>query len=194
MLLAIVTLIALFFAAIAGFVLSDWRWKLGALAVQYLAVFLLVAQSWPLGLAAIKWITGWIACAILAYTELVVRGRARTIETLPTGAAFRLLAAALAVLVVFALAPQLITWAQPVNQYQALGGLLLIGIGLVGVGLGQRILSTIIGLLSIFAGFEVIYAALEVSSLLAGLLALINLGIAMVGAYLIVLPELEFSE
>jgi len=52
-------------------------------------------------------------------------------------------------------------------------------------------LPVIIGLLSIFAGFEIIYSTVELSSLLAALLAVINLGIAMAGAYLMTLPTLE---
>ena len=42
-----------------------------------------------------------------------------------------------------------------------------------------------LGLLTTLAGFEVIYAALEASVLLAGLLGIVNLGLALAGAYLL---------
>ncbi len=41
----------------------------------------------------------------------------------------------------------------------------------------------IISLLSLLTGFEVIHAALERSTLLTGMLAVVNLGLALVGVY-----------
>jgi hypothetical protein len=41
-------------------------------------------------------------------------------------------------------------------------------------------------LLSFLAGFEVIHAALELSTLLTGLLAIVNLSLALIGVYFIV--------
>jgi hypothetical protein len=32
----------------------DWRWSISLLAVQYLAMFVLVLQHWPLGMASVK--------------------------------------------------------------------------------------------------------------------------------------------
>ena len=55
-------------------------------------------------------------------------------------------------------------------------------------------LRMVIGLLTFLAGFEVLYAALEVSVLVAGLLAAINLGLAMAGAYLLTVPENKEAE
>ena len=48
-------------------------------------------------------------------------------------------------------------------------------------------------LLTALAGFEIIYAAIETSVLVTGLLAGINLGLALVGAYLIISPTMEPS-
>ncbi len=48
-----------------------------------------------------------------------------------------------------------------------------------------------LGLLTIFAGFEIMYAAVEASTLVAGLLAALNLAIALVAAYLLAAPQLE---
>jgi hypothetical protein len=43
----------------------------------------------------------------------------------------------------------------------------------------------IVGLLTVLAGFEILFAAIENSILVAGLLASVNLGLALVGAYLL---------
>ena len=44
------------------------------------------------------------------------------------------------------------------------------------------------------SGFEILYAAVELSTLVAGLQALITLGIAMTGAYLMSAPSMEPEE
>ena len=66
------------------------------------------------------------------------------------------------------------------------GGLLLIGLSLMQLGTTQDPFLTIVGLLSLLSGFEVIYAGLELSTLLTGLLAIVNLGLSLVGVYFIV--------
>jgi hypothetical protein len=109
----------------------------------------------------------------------------------PTGLAFRLLAAALVLVVVFATAPALPAWAAPIGVTQAWGALLLIGMGLLNVGLSSRILAPFLGLLTVISGFEILYSAVEASTLVAGLLAIVNLGIALVGAYLLLTPKME---
>jgi hypothetical protein len=62
------------------------------------------------------------------------------------------------------------------------------------LGFSTEILPTILGILTAFAGFEVIYNALETSALVAGLLSLVTLGIALAGAYLLVAPLIEENE
>jgi hypothetical protein len=51
-----------------------------------------------------------------------------------------------------------------------------------------------IGLLTALSGFEIIYAAIETSTLVTGLLAGVNLGLALAGAYLIIAPTMEAAE
>ena len=172
----------------------NWRWRIGALALQYLGVFAFVMPSWPLELAAVKLVAGWMACTVLGFTRLGLEIDQPTPARLPTGLAFRVLAAGLVVLVDFGVAPGLPAWAAPISPGQAWGAMLLIGMGLLNVGLSSQTLTSILGLLSIFAGFEILYAAVEASTLVAGLLATINLGIALVGAYLVVVPQLEARE
>jgi len=68
---------------------------------------------------------------------------------------------------------------------------MLIGIGLLQLSLSSHLLRVIIGLLTILSGFEIIYAAVETSALVTGLLAGVNLGLALVGAYLLIAPTME---
>jgi hypothetical protein len=61
--------------------------------------------------------------------------------------------------------------------------LLLISLGLLHLGITSDPFQVIIGLLTVLAGFEVLYAAVESSVLVTALLAVVNLGLALAGSY-----------
>jgi hypothetical protein len=63
--------------------------------------------------------------------------------------------------------------------------------GLLHLGLTAQPLRISIGLLTTLAGFEIIYASVETSILVAGLLAGVNIGLGLVGAYMITASEME---
>ena len=48
--------------------------------------------------------------------------------------------------------------------------------------------------MTVLAGFELLYATVEGSVLVAGLLAVINLGLALVGSYLMIASNAEPEE
>jgi hypothetical protein len=74
------------------------------------------------------------------------------------------------------------------------GGLLLVGMGLLHLGVTDHILRVTIGLMTVLAGFEVLYATVEGSILVAALLALINLGLALAGSYLLIASNAQAEE
>lgn len=74
------------------------------------------------------------------------------------------------------------------------GGLLLAGMGLIQLGVTADILKITFGLLTFMAGFEILYATVETSILLAGLLSIVNLGLALSGAYLLTAAPTEEAE
>lgn len=184
----------LFLAALITLLATNWRGKLLSLLAQYLIVVVFVGQVWPLGLAAVKGIAALIVIAILAYTELSLDSYQPPSDDFSTGVVFKLFAFSLLAVLVISVAPSLTGWIPALSPQQSIAGFLLIGAGLVQIALNSRILPTVVGLLTLFSGFELIYASVEISSLLAGLLALINLAIALVGAFLLLLPTLEPAE
>lgn len=111
-----------------------------------------------------------------------------------SGGLVRFFSAAMLGLAVFSIAPTATDWISGLTVEQALGGLLLIGMGLLQLGFAPTVLQTILGLLTTAAGFEIFYAAVEKSTLVAGLLSMTNLGLALVGAYLLVAPQMEQDE
>lgn len=171
-----------------------WRWLVLLLAAQYSGVFILVLQHLPLGMAAVKAIAGWMSAAILAMTCSNFDDRAPfSAENLPQGRLFRLLAAALVALIAFTAAPQVSSVMGDAGAAIASAGLLLAGMGLLHLGMTDQPLRVTAGLMTVLAGFETLYAAVENAVLVAALLAVINLGLALTGAYLMTASYLAES-
>lgn len=158
----------------------DWRWSLGLLAVQYLSVFWMVQAHWPITLATTKLVTGWMACAILGIAQL--NAREETESTWLQGRLFHIFAAGMVLAASFALSTRVETWLG-LSLPVAWGGLVLLGMGLLHLGITFDSFQVIIGLLTVMAGFEILYAAVESSALVTALLAVVNLGMALAGAY-----------
>lgn len=177
--------VALVLVTSVGLLISrDWRWNLGLMAAQYLGVFILISQTWPFGLASVKLVTGWMACAALGVTRLGLPEGESPIETAwPQGRAFRLFAASIVTMLVLAGSPNMESIIPGINPSVVRAGLLLAGMGLLHLGITAEPLRVALGLLTFLAGFEVLYASIETSVLLAGLFAVVNLGLALVGSY-----------
>lgn len=166
-------------------IFRDWRINTISLALQYLSAFYLITISWPVGMAVVKLITGWMATAAIALTcmrQIPQEDR----EEPATSLLFRGIAGVLVILVIFALTP---IFSQSifsgVNPQIIQGGVMLIGMALMQLGTAAIPYLTIISLLSLLSGFEVIHAALEQSTLLTGLLVIVNLGLALIGVFFI---------
>jgi hypothetical protein len=186
---SVVAVILLVFSTLFLLLSQNWRWNIIALAVQYLAVFALVIQVLPLGLAAVKLVAGWMAGAVLGASqpasELV-----EDPHTSGPALVFRFLISLLVWILAFTMTPVIVAIV-PLPPTLVMGAILLIGMGLLHLGMTTRPLRVLIGLLTTLSGFELLYAAVENSVLVAGLLAVVTLGLALVGAYLLdtITPE-----
>jgi hypothetical protein len=170
----------------------NWVWTILALALQYVSVFLLVTTTWPMTISIVKLVAGWMAAAVLGMVMVSTPEAIRQEEPhWPTGRLFRLLTSGLVFLAAFSATPGVAEFFPADETATVTGGLILIGMGLLHLGLTSQPLRTAIGILTFLSGFEVIFAAIETSTLVAGLLAFVNMGIALVGAYLLVTPTLE---
>lgn len=172
--------------AMVNLVFIDWRVNAGALAILYLASFLLITTAWPISLAITKLITGWMATATISLT-LMRQGIPPPKTETGTSLIFKALSGLLVIMVVFILSPVLQQHVFPhVNLLLIQSGLLLMSMSLLQLGIKHDPYLIIVSLLSFLAGFEIIHSALEVSLLLLILFVFINLGIALVGVYFIV--------
>ncbi len=168
-------------------IVRDWRWSIIMLAVQYLCMFILTLQHWPLGMASVKLVAGWMSAAILGMTRS--NFPAQDFEETgiwPRGRLFRLFAAGMVLLIVLVITPKVDTVMADAGFAVTSGGLLLIGMGLLHLGITSHILRVVIGLMTVLSGFEILYSTVEGSILVAALLAAINLGLALVGGYLLI--------
>lgn len=170
----------------------DWRYCILALTLQYIGVFVLVEVSWPLEMAVAKMVAGWMSGAILGIAMISTTGTWReTDKSVKFGPLFRVLAAIIIVLTISSLVQHSETWLSMIKSSVRWGSFILIGFGILQLSLTSHPLRIIIGLLTALSGFEIIYAAVETSTLVTGLLAGVNLGLALVGAYLLVAPAME---
>jgi hypothetical protein len=185
--IAWITVILILITSTGLLVVRDWRWSIILLAVQYLGMFVLTLQHWPLGMASVKLVAGWMSAAILGMTRSGFSSEnSEETSIWPGGRLFRLFAAGIVLLIVSTVTPAVDTIMADAGFAVTGGSLLLIGMGLLQLGITSYILRVVIGLMTVLSGFEIIYSAVEGSILVAALLAVINLGLALVGAYLLV--------
>jgi hypothetical protein len=179
----------------SGLLLSrEWRWSLALLAGQYFAAFWLIYSHWPLTMSAAKLITGWMAAATLGMAQNNITNDPYTETSWPQGRVFRVFSAGLVLVAVFASAQGVANWLPDAGLPVITGALILIGLGLLHLGMTAHPLRVILGLLTILLGFETLYSAVENSILVAGLLSVINLGLALAGSYLLSLDVPESAQ
>jgi hypothetical protein len=174
----------------------DWRWLIIFLSAQYFGMLILTLLHWPLGMASVKVVAGWMSAAILGMTRsgLPREDKAEKQSILPHGRMFRLFAAGIVIVVVASATPRVDAVMADAGFAVTTGSLLLIGMGLLHLGVTDHILRVIIGLMTVLAGFEILYATVEGSILVAALLAGINLGLALVGSYLLLASNAQIEE
>lgn len=107
---------------------------------------------------------------------------------------FHLLSALLVCLAVVSQIARVMAWIPGLGLPQAWGGLILIGLGLLKLGFHSQPVHVTLGLLTLFSGFEILYAAVNTVPMIAALSAGITLGIVLTGAYLELAPHMEPGE
>jgi hypothetical protein len=182
-------LVGLGLLAVIGILLvvaSNWKLSLALLALLYVGETLLISESWPVSIAVVKLISGWMAVGMLGLSYWTGIGEASAPESpgMP-GFVFRGLTAVLVGVSVISFYGEAREWFLGASPSQIYGGLFLFGLGMVQLGLSWQLPRIILGLLTVMAGFEILYATVEGSLLMTILLGSFNLGIAFVGSYLL---------
>jgi len=165
----------------------DWRITLGALGVQYLAAFILVIRHLPLAMGSVKLITGWMVIAALGMTRLSLTSLEDEEEAFWShGRWFSILLMGIVTLIAAGSTFRIEAAVPGLGLPVIAGSILLIGAGAAHIGVTTNILRVTVGLLTLLAGFEILYAAVESAILVTGLLATVNLGLGILGSYLLI--------
>ena len=181
----ITDLLPVFLAGISSIILfssKNWRWNILALALQYVAVFWMVLQVWSLGLAVVKLIAGWMAGALLG-SSIKEEKMAVSMDS-KFEQRFKIIIVPIIWIIIFSISQSIKLWL-PIPEQLIIGGSILISMGILHFSMSVEPVRIIFGLLTAFSGFEVFYAGVESSVLVAGFLVLITLGIALVGVLFI---------
>ena len=149
----------------------------------------MVASHWDLGLAAVKLVVGWMTVAILGATQpggdFILPFSSSRI-----GLIFRFITILTVGVLANVFSEYFATWLG-IDALIATSGLLLFVGGILQIGFSGSLLRRAGGILSVMCGFEIIFSPLSDSVLLAGLVALIHLGVGMAVTYWINLDESE---
>lgn len=169
---------ALFFLIIA----DSRRMSVIAFGVVVLLLFSINVQFWTFGFALSKLLAGLMSMLILAIPPA---GTPATVSLVPgTGKVFNVVGFGFCIiLVLFTI--NITSQFLAISRDQVIPALLILLCGFLMLGISQDPFRIIIGLLTVIIGFEVLYGAIEQSLLINGLLAAVELLIALVGSYLL---------
>ncbi len=194
--LAWIAVIVITITSVGLLLARDWRWLIIFLSAQYFGMLILTLVHWPLGMASVKVVAGWMSAAILGMTRsgLPREDKTEKQSILPHGRMFRLFAAGIVIVTVATATARVDAVMANAGFAVTTGSLLLVGLGLLHLGVTDHILRVTIGLMTVLAGFEILYATVENSILVAALLAVINLGLALTGSYLMIASNAQAEE
>ena len=202
-------LIALLVAASLLVMLTNWRLLILALGAQYILIGLLLTRVVPIELAAVKALVGVMICPVLYITarrvnwgqvdmedesseedaakKELLQPKRRWQGLISPGLPVRVIVTTLSLALSLSLAnrsPLAITGDQALSRDFSAAAFSVMLLGLVNAALAENPLKVGMGLLSILAGFELFYTAVEPTLTIVGLLGLCNLIIALAIAYL----------
>jgi hypothetical protein len=196
-------LVALLIAAGLLVVLLNWRLLIFVLGAQYILIGLMLTRVVPIELAAVKALVGVMICPVLYITarrmhwgqaeadredeEVIERPKRRWWWILGPGLPVRVIVTVLAVAMSVSLAsrnPLPITADQALSRDFTIGAFSVMLLGLINAALAENPLKVGLGLLSVLAGFELFYTAVEPTLTIVGLLGLTNLILALAISYL----------
>ncbi|MDH3942525.1 MAG: hypothetical protein OEV06_00295 [Anaerolineae bacterium] len=172
---------------------DEIRLNIAAIGFQYLGVFAIVVVVWPVNLAAVKLVAGWLSVSILGISRLDAARRQQKRTFMVMDWKLRLFSTALIALVAASMTPGVQALIPNADMLFVAPALFLLGMGLLHNAVTQYPLQALLGILTVLSGFEIIYSMVEVSALVAGLLAVVNLGIAFIGAYLLETHTIEVA-
>lgn len=175
------------FCGLYNLVRRKWLTNLISLAIQLVAMFLLLLNVWVFSVAIIKLIVGLVSVGIIAYSlySLDLLQAALPFAPIREGELFRAFTGICVILFILIFLPQAQASMFPRSPKALLFcALSIMAISLLQLGLKAEPFYILIGLLGFLTGFELLYASLEYSALLEGFFTVIKLGLALAAPYI----------
>jgi len=171
----------------------DRRVVLTSLAVLIVASSSLLIGRVPLVVSLALMTSGLAATAIilLSTSAKAWPWLAAAAGALPEGRPFRLTLSAFVLMAVLGLAPGVNLPGLEIPRPVIVTALGLIGLGALQLGLSERSLRVCVGLLTVLAGFETLYFILEPSLGIVALLGSVNVVVALIASYLLLVVRQE---
>jgi hypothetical protein len=168
-------------------IFRNWKVLLSALAVQYIGIFSLIILDYPAEVGAIKLLVGLMICTVLGITLL--SNNEQTEKDEPkyiSGYLFRGISGAIFTTIIFVFLEEILS-IFPENSSHSIiiCSIVLIITSILQMGTSKIPLKIIIGLFTFLSGFDMLYLLFDRSILLDGLMAGINLVLALLGSYFI---------
>lgn len=185
--LAFIPAVIAVLCALFNLVRRRWLTNLISLAIQFVAMFIVVLNVWVFSVAIIKLIVGLVTVGIIAYSlsSLDMLKAAVRFAPFREGELFRAFTGICLILFILIFQPQAQATMFPRSPQALLFcALSVMGISLLQLGLKAEPFYILIGLLGFLTGFELLYASLEYSALLEGLFTVIKLGLALAAPYI----------
>ncbi len=161
----------------------DWRYRLALVAIIELTGFILIVQIWPIALASVKLISGWMGIALLAITFVFSEPGTGEIHSPVSSRIYKLMLGAFGWILVFVSAQSFNEWL-PISYTNLFIGMVFFITGVIYLALQKSTIDTVLGLLVLFEGFDVIYSSLEGSALITGIFGVIIISICLTGSFL----------
>ncbi len=156
-----------------------------------LMIFTINIQFWTFGFALSKLLTGSMAVLMLA---LVPDYPDKNPSGLPgTGKVFSAVGLGFGIILILFTINKTSDFLA-ITPDQVIPSLFVLFCGFIMLGISQESFRIIIGLLTLLAGFQILYGAVEQSLLINGLLAAVELLVALVGSYLLMPAAREGEE
>lgn len=177
--------------ALTGGLLILWnerRLMIVTLALQYFLSAWLIHLHLPIQIAAAKFVTGLLACTILSISLSNTGWRSQNgiPRAIPFNRQFRLIAVLLVFVTAAAIGQRNWMTLPGLAPEAVLGSTMLMGLGLLHLGISEEPIRVGIGILTLLAGFEISYSAIEPSLAVIALLALVHMGLSLVIGYLLI--------
>ena len=171
----------------------DRRVVLTSLAVLIVASSSLLIGRVPLVVSLALMTSGLAATAIilLSTSAKAWPWLAAAAGALPEGRPFRLTLSAFVLMAVLGLAPGVNLPGLEIPRPVIVTALGLIGLGALQLGLSERSLRVCVGVLTVLAGFETLYFILEPSLGIVALLGSVNVVVALIASYLLLVVRQE---